>query len=102
MVHVLFDDGTDLYDARARVLESLATVTRRLPTGVTPELGPDATGVGWVYIYALSDFSPRARVMRERLDTLEGPGPWGPVALGPAVRRQPRRVGRSPHHRLRS
>ncbi len=52
-VYVLFDEGTDLYWARSRVLESLAVVRDRLPQGVQPQLGPDATGVGWVYQYAL-------------------------------------------------
>ena len=48
-VYVIFEDGTDPYWARSRVLEYLSAATRRLPTGVTPSLGPDATGVGWVY-----------------------------------------------------
>lgn len=54
-VYVIFDDDTDLYWARSRVLEYLNGVQGRLPTGVTPTLGPDATGVGWVYQYALVD-----------------------------------------------
>jgi len=54
-VYVLFEDGTDPYWARARVLEQLSQGAARLPDGVTPELGPDATGVGWVYQYALVD-----------------------------------------------
>ena len=52
-VYVIFEDGTDPYWARSRVLEYLNTVARRLPAGVTPTLGPDATGVGWVYQYAV-------------------------------------------------
>jgi len=56
-VYVLFEDGTDLYWARSRVLESLSVVANRLPRGVAPALGPDATGVGWVYEYALVDRS---------------------------------------------
>src|SRR5437588_12070593 len=52
-VYVIFEDGTDIYWARSRVLEYLNAATRRLPSGVTPSLGPDATGVGWVYEYAL-------------------------------------------------
>src|SRR5712675_258150 len=52
-VYVIFEDGTDLYWARSRVLEYLSSAARRLPAGVTPTLGPDATGVGWVYQYAL-------------------------------------------------
>jgi copper/silver efflux system protein len=54
-VYVIFEEGTDLYWARSRVLEYLSQVTSRLPSGVKPELGPDATGVGWVYEYALVD-----------------------------------------------
>ena len=52
-VYVVFEDGTDLYWARSRVLEYLNFAQKRLPTGVTPSLGPDATGVGWVYQYAV-------------------------------------------------
>src|SRR5487761_2674999 len=52
-VYVIFDDGTDIYWARSRVLEYLNAVSGRLPKGVTPQIGPDATGVGWVYEYAL-------------------------------------------------
>ena len=52
-VYVIFEDGTDPYWARSRVLEYLNAATRRLPAGVTPSLGPDATGVGWVYQYAI-------------------------------------------------
>lgn len=54
-VYVVFEDGTDLYWARSRVLEYLAQVQSRLPAGVNPELGPDATGVGWIYQYVLVD-----------------------------------------------
>ncbi len=56
-VYIIFEDGTDMYWARSRVLESLNYVSGRLPGGVTPTLGPDATGVGWVYEYALVDHS---------------------------------------------
>ena len=52
-VYIIFEDGTDLYWARSRVLEYLSYVTDRLPPGVNPALGPDATGVGWVYQYVL-------------------------------------------------
>ena len=52
-VYVIFEDGTDIYWARSRVLEYLNAAARRLPNGVTPTLGPDATGVGWIYQYAL-------------------------------------------------
>lgn len=54
-VYVIFEDGTDMYWARSRVLEYLNFVSGRLPRGVTPSLGPDATGVGWVYEYTLED-----------------------------------------------
>jgi Cu(I)/Ag(I) efflux system membrane protein CusA/SilA len=56
-VYIIFEDGTDLYWARSRVLEYLNFVGGRLPAGVTPSLGPDATGVGWVYEYVLKDTS---------------------------------------------
>lgn len=52
-VYIIFEDGTDMYWARSRVLEYLNYVSGRLPSGVTPTLGPDATGVGWVYEYIL-------------------------------------------------
>jgi len=58
-VYVLFEDGTDLYWARSRVLEYLSQVQGRLPAGARPALGPDATGVGWIYQYALVDKSGR-------------------------------------------
>ena len=54
-VHVVFEEGTDLYWARSRVLEYMAGLRARLPADVTPTLGPDATGVGWAYEYALVD-----------------------------------------------
>ncbi|MDR2825378.1 MAG: efflux RND transporter permease subunit [Deltaproteobacteria bacterium] len=56
-VYIIFDDATDLYWARSRVLEYLNQVQSRLPAGVTPALGPDATGVGWIFEYALVDKS---------------------------------------------
>ncbi|MCY7296743.1 efflux RND transporter permease subunit [Alteromonas sp. a30] len=54
-VYVIFDDDTEMYWARSRVLEYLSQVAPKLPTAAKPELGPDATGVGWVYVYALQD-----------------------------------------------
>ena len=54
-VYIIFDEKTDLYWARSRVLEYLSQVAPRLPAAANPQLGPDATGVGWVYQYALSD-----------------------------------------------
>ena len=56
-VYIIFEDDTDMYWARSRVLESLNYISSRLPQGITPTLGPDATGVGWVYEYALVDTS---------------------------------------------
>ena len=58
-VYILFDDGTDPYWARSRVLEYLNQVQSRLPAGAVPALGPDATGVGWIYQYALVDRTGR-------------------------------------------
>ncbi|HLB06027.1 MAG TPA: efflux RND transporter permease subunit, partial [Thermodesulfobacteriota bacterium] len=56
-VYVIFEEGTDLYWARSRVLEYMQQIGGKLPEGVTPTLGPDATGVGWVYQYAVTDKS---------------------------------------------
>jgi len=70
-VYVLFDDGTDLYWARSRVLEYLNQVQSRLPAAAKPALGPDATGVGWVYEYALVD-----RTGRHDLSQLRGLQDW--------------------------
>jgi len=54
LVYVIFEEGTDIYWARSRVMEYLNFVSGRLPEGVTPQLGPDATGVGWAFIYTLT------------------------------------------------
>ena len=56
-VYVIFDEGTDIYWARSRTLEYLSSVTARLPQGVKTEIGPDATGLGWVFQYVLKDES---------------------------------------------
>ena len=56
-IYIIFDEDTDLYWARSRVLEYLSQSSDQLPEGVRPEIGPDATGVGWVYMYALVDES---------------------------------------------
>ena len=58
-VYVIFEDGTDIYWARSRVVEYMQGVQGNLPAGVTPTLGPDATGVGWAYMYALVDKTGR-------------------------------------------
>jgi Cu(I)/Ag(I) efflux system membrane protein CusA/SilA len=70
-VYVIFQDGTDLYWARSRVLEYLSKIQSRLPDGVQTELGPDATGVGWVYQYALVD-----RSGKHSLDELRSYQDW--------------------------
>ena len=67
-VYVIFDDGTDIYWARSRVLEYLNTAAKRLPAGVTPTLGPDATGVGWVYQYALTGKGKSLAALRSLQD----------------------------------
>ncbi len=58
-MYVIFTDGTDIYWARSRVLEYLSKIQGSLPSGVETELGPDATGVGWVFQYALIDTTGR-------------------------------------------
>ncbi|MDQ1349216.1 MAG: copper/silver efflux system protein, partial [Acidobacteriota bacterium] len=70
-VYVIFEDGTDLYWARSRVLEYLSKIQSSLPEGVRTELGPDATGVGWVYQYALVD-----RGGRHSIDELRAIQDW--------------------------
>jgi Cu(I)/Ag(I) efflux system membrane protein CusA/SilA len=70
-VYVIFEDGTDLYWARSRVLEYLSKIQARLPEGVKTELGPDASGVGWVFQYALVD-----RTGTERPDQLRSYQDW--------------------------
>jgi len=65
-VYIIFDDKTDLYWARSRVLEYLSQVTARLPPGAKPALGPDGTGVGWIYEYALVDHSGRYDISQLR------------------------------------
>ncbi|APG26993.1 cation transporter [Syntrophotalea acetylenivorans] len=67
-VYIIFEDGTDLYWARSRVLEYLNYASGRLPRGVTPSLGPDATGVGWVYEYALQSDSHDLQQLRSIQD----------------------------------
>jgi copper/silver efflux system protein len=68
LVYVIFEDGTDLYWARSRVLEYLNYSQKRLPRGVTPTLGPDGTGVGWVYEYALVSESRSLQELRTLQD----------------------------------
>ena len=68
-VNVIFEDGTDLYWARSRVLEAMSAIASKLPDRVAPVLGPDATGVGWVYEYALRDRTGKHG--REELQSLQ-------------------------------
>ncbi len=81
-VFVVFEDGTDLYWARSRVLEYMQQITGRLPSGVHPVIGPDATGAGWIYEYALVDHSHQRNLaelrslqdwyLRYQLETVPG------------------------------
>ena len=68
MVYIIFEDGTDLYWARSRVLEYLSSMRSSLPDGVSPELGPDATGLGWVYEYALKSKTRSLQELRSMQD----------------------------------
>ena len=67
-VYIIFEDGTDIYWARSRVLEYLNSAGRRLPAGVTPTLGPDASGVGWVYQYAVTGKNTSLAALRSLQD----------------------------------
>lgn len=68
MVYIIFEDGTDLYWARSRVLEYLSSMKSSLPEGISPELGPDATGLGWVYQYALKSKTKSLQELRSIQD----------------------------------
>ncbi|HKJ81753.1 MAG TPA: efflux RND transporter permease subunit, partial [Ignavibacteriaceae bacterium] len=68
MVYVIFKDGTDLYWARSRVLEYLSSLRSDLPEGVSPQLGPDATGLGWVYEYTLQSKTKNLQQLRSIQD----------------------------------
>lgn len=72
-VHVVFQEGTDIYWARSRVLESLTSSSAQLPAGITPRLGPDASGVGWVYQYALTSAQHSLAELRALQDWLLRP-----------------------------
>ncbi len=65
-VYVIFEDGTDLYWARSRVLEYLSGIKGKLPSSVSPTLGPDATGLGWVYQYAIEDTTGKLNLAQLR------------------------------------
>ena len=93
-VFVVFQDGTDLYWARSRVTEYLQQIAGRLPADVHPAIGPDATGAGWVYEYAIID----------RSHTQEPGGPARAAGLVSALptRNRARRGGGGQHRRLRA
>ncbi len=88
-VYVIFEDGTDIYWARSRVIEYLNSVRGSLPEGVNPVIGPDATGVGWVYEYALVDESGKHNLaelrsfqdwnLRYALESVKGVAEVAPV-----------------------
>src|SRR5438552_6112872 len=88
-VYVIFEDGTDIYWARSRVLEYLNSIRGSLPEGVNPVLGPDATGVGWVFEYALVDDSGKHDLaelrslqdwnLRYALEAVKGVAEAGPI-----------------------
>ena len=63
-VYVIFEDGTDPYWARSRVLEYLSQLSTQMPKGVTPSLGPDATGVGWAFMYAINSTNHSLQELR--------------------------------------
>ena len=67
-VYVIFKDGTDPYWARSRVLEYLSSLGGQLPKGVTPSLGPDATGVGWAFMYAINSTNRNLADLRSLQD----------------------------------
>src|SRR5438034_932783 len=67
-VYVIFEDGTDPYWARSRVLEYLSAIGGQLPKGVTPSLGPDATGVGWAFMYAINSTNRSLAELRSMQD----------------------------------
>ena len=91
-VYVIFEDGTDIYWARSRVLEYLNFAAKKLPDGVTPTLGPDATGVGWVYQYALQGKQKSLGELREiqdwyvRFQLTKAPGVAEVASVGGFVR----------------
>lgn len=88
-VYVIFEDGTDIYWARSRVLEYLSRLSGTLPAGIAPTLGPDATGVGWVYQYALIDKTGKHNLaelrsiqdwfLRYAIESIEGVAEVAPI-----------------------
>ena len=96
-VYIIFDDGTDMYWARSRVLEQLDTVASQLPAGVSPQLGPDATGVGWIFQYILTT-GPYCPAHPDGLWHDPRADAWYPSA--DAAPDDPRVRGRLVHHRI--
>src|SRR6266480_3453778 len=98
-VYVIFQDRTDLYWARSRVVEYLQGIRGQLPDGVNPVIGPDATGVGWVFEYADIDCRHRRSIAGRRFpwdaDSGAGCGPGAARTLHPAGGQRPRWPGRS-------
>ena len=87
-VYVIFEDHTDLYWARSRVLEYLSGISGKLPAGVNPALGPDASGVGWVYQYALVDKPAKPGELGQSLESLRALQDWTlryPLSATPGV-----------------
>ena len=109
-VYVIFQDGTDIYWARSRVIEYLNSIRGTLPEGVNPTIGPDATGVGWVYEYALVDDSGKLDLaqlrsiqdwnLRYALESVKGVAEVAPVGgfvKGISDRSRSKRVARARH-----
>ena len=81
-VYVIFEDGTDIYWARSRVLEYMQGLSGSLPDGVMPRLGPDATGVGWAFQYALVDRTGQHDLAQLRTLQVENDRDGAPSAFG--------------------
>src|SRR3546814_15510350 len=87
-IYVIFEEGTDLYWARSRVLENLNVASKNLPDGVAPALGPDATGVGWVYQYVLKSDGHALDELRAMQDWyLRSQHPTAPAVASSEARR---------------
>ena len=68
MIYIIFKDGTDIYDSRSRILEQLSTLQGTFPEGSVVQIGPDATGVGWAYEYALKSKTKSLEELRTLQD----------------------------------
>ena len=100
-VYVIFEDGTDPYWARSRVLEYLSGLSGRLPKGVSPSLGPDATGVGWAFMYSINSTNrslglglPGARRLMDEFEIDSRPGAGTTVTMKKWVQKRSAGVGR--------